>query len=289
MSAAELSAQSDSPELPSAGEQLAAVRQSRGLSVAEIAQQLKLSPWQVEALESGDYKRLPSPVFVRGFIRNYARLLKIDVADMLATSEHQLPAAAPLASAVRRASAEIPFPTERRRINWSKYAIATVILLIPLAVYEFYPDDTPEQAVKSGQVELAPPQVQVVAETASTPVPAVAVTPPSLTPVADEPRPERVQPGVTPPPEAAASAQRAAGEHVVKLHFVRESWVEIRDRSGRKIFSRLNAPGTDKVVSGLPPLSLIVGNANGVQLTHNEQPVNLGPHTKVNVARLTLE
>jgi cytoskeleton protein RodZ len=82
---------------------------------------------------------------------------------------------------------------------------------------------------------------------------------------------------------------RAAGEQVVKLHFMRESWVEIRDRSGRKIFSQLNAPGTDQVVSGLPPLTLIVGNANGVQLTHNEQPVNLGPHTKVDVARLTLE
>jgi cytoskeleton protein RodZ len=51
----------------------------------------------------------------------------------------------------------------------------------------------------------------------------------------------------------------------------------------------LNAPGTDQVVSGLPPLSLIVGNANGVQLTHNEQPVDLGRYTKVDVARLTLE
>jgi cytoskeleton protein RodZ len=197
-----------------------------------------------------------------------------------------LPAAAPLARA-RTPSAEIPFPTERR-INWFKYAIAAVILLIPLAVYEFYPDDTPAQAVKSGQVELPPPQVQVVAETTPAPVPAVVVTPPSLTPVVNEPRPERVQPSVTPTPEAAAPV-RAAGEQVVKLHFMRESWVEIRDRSGRKIFSQLNAPGTDQVVSGLPPLTLIVGNANGVQLTHNEQPVNLGPHTKVDVARLTLE
>ena len=90
-------------------------------------------------------------------------------------------------------------------------------------------------------------------------------------------------------PEAAAPAQRAPGEQIVKLHFTRESWVEIRDRSGRKIFSQLNAPGTEQVVSGLPPLSLIVGNANGVQLTHNEQPVDLGRYTKVDVARLTLE
>ena len=256
--------------------------------MAEIAQQLKLSPWQVEALESGDHKRLPSPVFVRGFIRNYARLVKLDPADVLATAEIQVPAAALLASAAPTPSAEIPFPTERR-INWYKYAIAAVLLLIPLAVYEFYPDDTPVQAVTSGRLELPPP-VQVVAETTPTPVVAVVVAPPATTPLVDEAKPERVQPAATPgKPEAVADVRRAPGEQVVKLHFERESWVEVRDRNGRKIFSQLNAPGTEQVVSGLPPLSLIVGNANGVQLTHNEQPVDLGPYIKVDVARLTLE
>ena len=285
MSAAEFPAPSGSPALPLAGERLAAARESRGLSVGEIAQQLKLSPWQVEALEAGDHKRLPSPVFVRGFIRNYARLLKIDAADLLATAEHQMPAAAPLASTARASSAEIPFPTQRR-INWSRYAIAAAIVLIPLAVYEFYPDDTSEQVVKS---EPAPPQAQMVAETTPAPVAAVVVESGPGLPGASEVRPERLQPPVSPAPEAAAAARRAPGEQVVKLHFDRESWVEIRDRSGRRIFSQLNAPGTEQIVSGLPPLSLIVGNANGVQLIHNEQPVDLGRYTKVDVARLTLE
>ncbi len=274
MNAAEFPAQPDSPALPLAGERLAAARESRGLSVGEIAQQLKLSPWQVEALEAGDHKRLPSPVFVRGFIRNYARLVKIDAADLLATAEHQMPA-----SAARAPSAEIPFPTQRS-INWARYAIAAAILLVPLAVYEFYPDDATEEAVKPAQV---------VAETTPAPVATAVVEPAAVSPAATKARPERVQETATPAPEAAAPARRAPGEQVVKLRFSRESWVEIRDGSGRKIFSQLNAPGTDQVVSGLPPLSLIVGNANGVQLTHNEQPVDLGRYTKVDVARLTLE
>jgi cytoskeleton protein RodZ len=282
MSAAEFPAQSDSSALPLAGERLAAVRESRGLSVGEIAQQLKLSPWQVEALEAGDHKRLPSPVFVRGFIRNYARLVKIDAADLLVTAEHQMPADVPLASATRAPSAEIPFPTQRR-ISWTRYAIAVAILLIPLAVYEFYPDDAPAEGVKPAQVDQTPLQAQVVAETAPAAVAVTVVEPAAVSTVVNA-RPERVRPTVIPAPEAAAR-----GEQVVKLHFVRESWVEIRDRTGRKIFSQLNAPGTEQVVSGLPPLSLIVGNANGVQLTHNEQPVDLGRYTKVDVARLTLE
>ena len=61
--------------LASPGAQLAAAREMSGLSITDIARQLKLSPWQVEALESGDYRRLPGAVFVRGFIRNYARVV----------------------------------------------------------------------------------------------------------------------------------------------------------------------------------------------------------------------
>jgi cytoskeleton protein RodZ len=71
--------------------------------------------------------------------------------------------------------------------------------------------------------------------------------------------------------------------------FDRKSWVEIRDRSGRPIFSQLNQAGTEQRVNGLPPLAVIVGNAHGVRLTYDERPVNLAPHTKVDVARLTLE
>ncbi len=52
------------------GRQLAAARESSGFSIADIARQLKLSPWQVEAMEAGNYERLPGAVFVRGFVRN---------------------------------------------------------------------------------------------------------------------------------------------------------------------------------------------------------------------------
>jgi cytoskeleton protein RodZ len=71
--------------------------------------------------------------------------------------------------------------------------------------------------------------------------------------------------------------------------FDEESWVEIRDSAGNVIFSQLNQAGSERRIYGRPPLSLIVGNAHGVRLTYNEQPVDLERHTKVDVARLTLE
>jgi len=75
------------------------------------------------------------------------------------------------------------------------------------------------------------------------------------------------------------------------LHFVFEtaSWVEVRDRNERILFSQLNPVGTEHRMQGRRPLSLVIGNARGVRLTYNGQPFDLMPHTKVDVARFTLE
>jgi len=67
----------------SAGAQLAARRQERGLTIEQVASQLNLAPRQVVALESDNYSALPGMPIVRGFIRSYAKLLKIDPALLL--------------------------------------------------------------------------------------------------------------------------------------------------------------------------------------------------------------
>lgn len=62
---------------PSLGQKLAAERERHGLSRAEVAQRLHMSALQVEALEGDDFARLPKGTFLRGFVRNYAKLLGI--------------------------------------------------------------------------------------------------------------------------------------------------------------------------------------------------------------------
>ena len=281
------------PTAPPTGTLLAAARESRGLSVADIARQLKLSAWQVDALESGDYRRLPGTVFVRGFIRNYARLVNLDAALLLTNAGREL---APAASSSPKMplSADIPFPRERT-FKWHKYAIGAIALLIPVILFEFYPDEANDTTVKSSQVELPAPQVMAevnpVQETAPIAVPVARqadefARAPNTDASAVPQNKSRDKP---PPAVTAASADPKPGEQLVRFRFEQESWVEIRDRNGRKIFSQLNAAGSEQAVSGLPPLSLVVGNASGVRLTHNQQPVDLAPYTKVDVARLTLE
>ena len=72
------------------GEQLRQAREARGLQIADISQTLKLGPRQVEALESGDWQHLPGHTFIRGFVRNYARLVQVDSAPLMAQLDHIL-------------------------------------------------------------------------------------------------------------------------------------------------------------------------------------------------------
>ena len=65
------------------GQALQAAREARQLAVSQVADQLKLSSATVTALEADDWERLPAPVFVRGYIRAYARLMALDGETLL--------------------------------------------------------------------------------------------------------------------------------------------------------------------------------------------------------------
>ncbi|WP_293776794.1 RodZ domain-containing protein [uncultured Oxalicibacterium sp.] len=101
----------------SAGTQLTMLRQARGWTIEQVASQLNLAPRQVEALETDHYEALPGLVIVRGFIRAYAKLLRVDPAPMLAAVEPQaasaniLPERAPLSASFSETS--VPFGKRR--------------------------------------------------------------------------------------------------------------------------------------------------------------------------------
>ena len=73
------------------GRMLADQRERQGLSRLDVAQRLHMSAYQVEALESGDYQRLPKGTFLRGFVRNYAKLLGMPAESVLPLLSESMP------------------------------------------------------------------------------------------------------------------------------------------------------------------------------------------------------
>ena len=70
-------------ELAAFGEDLRREREIRGISLKEIADATKISKRFLEALERNDHKTLPAPVFTRGFVREYARYVGLNVEDLV--------------------------------------------------------------------------------------------------------------------------------------------------------------------------------------------------------------
>lgn len=73
--------------LQGVGPRLAAAREAKGMATAEVAAKLRLGVRQIEALEADAYEQLPGEVFVRGFIRNYAKLLDLDPDALLPSQD----------------------------------------------------------------------------------------------------------------------------------------------------------------------------------------------------------
>lgn len=76
LDSATLQPQSSTPE--TAGEILSSARKARQLSIADVASNLNLRREAIEALEQDQYERLPGCTFVRGYLRAYASLLRLD-------------------------------------------------------------------------------------------------------------------------------------------------------------------------------------------------------------------
>ena len=79
-----------SGQLPGVGTRLRQTREMRSLSVSDVALSLKLGTSQIEALENGNWEVLPGQTFIRGFVRNYARVLQIDPAPLMEQLDSQL-------------------------------------------------------------------------------------------------------------------------------------------------------------------------------------------------------
>lgn len=93
-------------------------------------------------------------------------------------------------------------------------------------------------------------------------------------------------------PVNAASAPTGATPGItasLRFEFDRDSWVEVKDATGKILLSKMKTAGSLVRLSGTAPLSIVIGHASGVQLYRDGKKINLAPHTTVEVARLVLE
>ena len=250
------------------GGQLRAARMAAGLSVSDIAEVLRFSAHQIEALERDDYAHLAGTTLVRGMVRGYAKLLKIKAEPLLAG----------LDSSIKSTAADVRAPTNigvaDKATTVTRLSYGAIIAMVIFALLF---------AAVAGYVYLMTDEPLVKAAVKAETMPTTPVAPPVL-------------PAITASQNAASLATNVPAQEPViapvntlVVDFDGLSWVEIADASQSIVFRGEFPKGTHQVVDGKPPFQLWIGRASSVRVSFGERVIDLKPYSRDNVARLTVE
>lgn len=296
-------------QAPTAGEQLRAARAARGWSVQDVASRLRIRPALVEALEGGDYAPFTAAAYARGQLRNYARLVGLDEQALLAGF------GAPLLDRAGRALRRAPELHPRRPWLVRLGGLAIVGLLVVLGALWAGADrsapapagntelvaqptahapvepalPTQESVLPAAVAAPSAPSIDtppVVGGTPAAAAEAVPLSAPGAEPAATAASEPAAAPAQAAPSSASDPATAASAVAELRLRSRAVSWVEVTDHRGQRLIYELVGPDRERVVSGAPPLRLLLGNAPAVDVVFAGQPVALPPGQ--HVVRMTL-
>ena len=271
----------------SPGALLRDAREAAGLSMDDVALQLKLAPRQVRAIEEDDYARLPGRTFVRGFVRNYARLVNLDPDAVVATlprGESTSPLERLTYTPGSQPMGEIPVASDRNRKSSTRWLIPLLLLAI-VAAAAYYEYSRTLSAPRRAASDVAPSPASAPAGS-----PTSTSLPNPLESVRGEPSsPSAAPPEKAPEPATAPKSSAPAADSSIVLTWTGPSWVEVRDANGTPLLMQTGTAGSTQTLSGAAPFEIVIGNASNVAIAFRGQSVDLAPHTRYNVARFTLK
>jgi cytoskeleton protein RodZ len=267
--------------VPSAttGARLKAERERRGLSSQKAADELHLDGWVIEALEAGDYERIGPSVYAKGHLKRYAALLDLPVAEIMdgydsRTQAPRAPAAPPPANVRLRTD-----PPAVANLPWPLIAGSVAVALLAIGVLWWKPWHRHGSAPITAATLAANPSAasaDAAADSAAAEVtsPAPPLASPQLVPpAAGAAAAPATRAAPSPPPDAMAGMGRAH----LRLSFSADSWVDVHDAAGRRVFAGNGRANSVKTIAGIAPMRVYLGFASGVQLEINNRAVAIGP------------
>ena len=305
----------EGPGGPGPGHRLREARAAAKLSLDGVASRLRLDRRTVDALERDDYTDLPEATFVRGYLRGYARLLDLPPGPIVEAYDrlgYTPPDLVPdISSRPQVRSTDMP-------VRLVTYAVVGVLVAlgviwwqsergsgpIPLDLAGQTASPAPERADTVTATAVAadpakpggPPPASQARTPAPAPPPAAPVAPPASVaappPRTPDPRSTPAPSGtpatapVPAPPAPAATGPSGADRLVLRLKH--DSWVEVYERGGKRVFSNMARSGQTLSLTGTPPFRVILGYARDAQVEYNGQPFDTAPFTAKDIARFSV-
>ncbi len=249
------------------GERLKLARELAGLSVDKVAKDLYLDAQAINAIESNRFKDLGAPVYAKGYLKKYARLVGVSEAEVL-LGYQSMGDVTVVADPIPVAMGSVP-ESRRPLPRWILWVVAGLVGVAVVAILS----NLRTQTVQSNR------QGELISQPISAP---------------GSPLEALDSPGAVTLPATGKSAVPSAAANTntplaLRFRFVGNSWVEVYDANNQQVLYDMGTTNSTRDITATPPLRVVLGLVSAVNLQVNSQAVTV-PAARVEdgIARFTL-
>ncbi|MBB1362075.1 DUF4115 domain-containing protein [Shewanella sp. SR44-4] len=303
-------------DVVTAGAILKAAREAKGLSIETVATQLHLRPKIINDLENDIFVNIASTTYVRGYIKNYARVVSADINQIQQCLSHQLPEI--VAPAMQSFSRKTTHQARNSRLNLVTYLIVAVLIAMLVLWWV-------QKSSLLTNVDLSQPTVEEIAAESNMPEPQQIIRSGSVqstandvgnegndsaTDSANKAAIEAEDKLIQTAQDAASTAQQlaasssvttastesssttetslASGESVLTIELTGDCWVNVTDANGKVMVDGVKNSAQRIEVRGIKPFKVILGAPQVASISLDGNNVSLAEFANGRVARLTL-
>ena len=282
-----------------AGEILRKKRESIGLSIDHIANQLNLDSKLIELLEKNDYERFNIETYIKGYLRAYAKVLDLDGDMIINLYKESNPEKTP--EILPNVKPKIQRNSADRSVKLFSYIIGLTIALSILVWYQKnFLVQPSEENLKITNIKIHENtningvniDYKIINHAISWQWPINKADKNyesnnnELELVESEKTQDKIK-NISDTNEVSTYNIQQGSDTVV-LNLTGDSWIEIYDREGGRLFLDLARGGKNYIINGNSPFDILLGAAKEVSIEFNGSSVDIEPYTKFGIARFTL-
>jgi len=281
------------------GEVLRKKRENIGLSIGHIGNQLNLDPKLIELLEKNDYEKFNIETYLKGYLRAYAKILDLDGDMIINLYKESNPEKIPeiLPDVKPKFQKNIP----GRSVKLFSYIIGITIALSILVWYQknilVQPSEenlmiTNIKIHENTNINGVDVTYKIINHTNSWQWPINKVeknyesNSDELELVESEKTQDKIK-NIADTNEVSTYNIQQSNDTLV-LNLTDDSWIEIYDKEGSRLFLDLARGGKNYIINGNSPFDILLGAANNVSIEFNGSSVDIEPYIKFGIARFTL-
>lgn len=281
---------------------LSRAREELSLSQKDVASRLNLKEEFIAALDANDFDKLPAPTYVRGYIRSYAGAVNLNADNLINIYEGSAEAPPEILPDVKPA---VQASSRDKPVKAVTYLVTFTLVILIIAWWQgqhivstdFFAFNTktseggkyPGGFTYTYDVVYHPDTLELIEidELEDSGLKNMKIVDLSIS---TELESEDIL--VTedlPGPDAQVNLSTLTNSDILKMELAAESWVEVYDVLGEKLYRGLAKPGEMISITGTAPLSVKLGNARAVSVNFNGNAFDTSTHTKAGVASFLLE